>query len=139
MLEQAYAQRADLRSEEARVAAAAQAVRVARSGRWPTVSLTTGYGTSYTSASDFGLTDQFDQRRGGSVSLGFSIPLFDRGTTRAATRRAELEADSARIAFESRRNEVGLDVRRAHLDFRAARSSNCHRRVRLTCRRRVHW
>lgn len=121
MLEQAYAQRADLRSEEARVAAAAQAVRVARSGRWPTVSLTTDYGTSYTSASDFGLTDQFDQRRGGSVSLGFSIPLFDRGTTRAATRRAELEADSARIAFESRRNEVGLDVRRAHLDFRAAR------------------
>jgi outer membrane protein len=121
MLTAAYAQRVDLQSESARVAAAEQAIRVAGAGRWPSVALTTSYGTNYNSASDFGLADQFDQRRGGSVSLGFSIPLFDGGVTRAAMRRAELEADDARLALESRRNEVGLDVRRAHLDFLAAR------------------
>jgi outer membrane protein len=121
MLAAAYAQRADLHSEASRVAAAQEAIRIAGSGRWPTVSLTSGYGTNYTSASDFGLTEQFDQRRGGSLSLGFSIPLFDRGATSADIRRAELAADNARLALESRRNEVGLDVRRAHLDFRAAR------------------
>jgi outer membrane protein len=121
MLASAYAQRADLKAEERRVAAAEQGMTIARSGRWPTVALTAGYGTSYTSASDFGIGDQFDQRRGGSVSLGFTIPLFDRGATSASIRRAEIEADNARLAFESRRHEVGLDVRRAHLDYAAAR------------------
>jgi outer membrane protein len=121
MLADAYAQRADLKSEESRVAAAEEAVRVAGSGRWPSISLTTSYGTNYNSASDFGLSEQFDQRRGGSVGLGLSIPLFDRRETRNAIRRAEVEADNARLALESRRNDVGLDVRRAHLDYRAAR------------------
>jgi outer membrane protein len=121
MLADAYAQRADLQSEETRLAAAVEAIRVAGSGRWPSISLTTSYGTNYNSASDFGLSEQFDQRRGGSVGLGFSIPLFDGGQTRNAIRRAEVEADTARLALETRRNEVGLDVRRAHLDYRAAR------------------
>jgi outer membrane protein len=121
MLASAYAQRADLEAEERRVSAAEQGMTIARSGRWPTVSLSAGYGTSYTSASDFGISDQFDQRRGGSVNLGFSIPLFDRGATSAAIRRAEIETDSARIALDARRREVGLDVRRAHLDYSAAR------------------
>jgi outer membrane protein len=121
MLTTAYAHRADLEAEERRVAAAEQGMTIARSGRWPTVALTAGYGTSYTSASDFGIGDQFDQRRGGSVGLGFTIPLFDRGATSASIRRAEIEADNARLALESRRTEVGLDVRRAHLDYAAAR------------------
>jgi outer membrane protein len=121
MLAAAYAQRTDLQAESTRVAAAEQGIRVAGAGRWPSVALTTSYGTNYNSASEFDLADQFDQRRGGSVSLGFSIPLFDGGVTRAALRRAELEVDDARLALENRRNEVGLDVRRAHLDFLAAR------------------
>jgi outer membrane protein len=121
MLTSAYAQRADLKAEERRVAAAEQAMTIARSGRWPTVSLSAGYGTSYTSASDFDISDQFDQRRGGSVTLGFTIPLFDRGATSAAIRRAEIEADNARLALDTRRKEVGLDIRRAHLDYLAAR------------------
>lgn len=121
MLTSAYAQRADLKAEERRVEAAEQGMTVARSGRWPTVSLTAGYGSSYTSASDFGISDQFDQRRGGSVNLGITIPLFDRGATSAAIRRAELEADNARVVLDARRHEVGLDVRRAHFDYLAAR------------------
>jgi outer membrane protein len=121
MLAVAYEQRADLEADERRVESAEQAVRVARSSRWPTVSLSTGYGSSYTNQSDFDLLDQFDQRRGGSLTLGFTLPLFDRGATSAATRRAELDVESARLALETRRKEVGLDVRRAELSFRAAR------------------
>jgi len=121
MLHTAYARRADLRAEEQRTAATAEGIRIARSTRWPSVSLSTGYSTSYTSASGFDVLDQFDQRRGGSVSLGVSLPIFNRGSTRAAVRRAELEADSAQIALETARQAVGLEVRRAYQDLRAAR------------------
>jgi outer membrane protein len=121
MLASAYAQRIDLRAEETRVEAARQAVRVAKSGRWPIVSLSSSYGSNYTDQSDFGLLDQFDQRRGGSIGLGFAVPLFDRGDTRAAIRRAELQADSAEVALDTHRHQVGLDVRTAYQDFRTAR------------------
>jgi outer membrane protein len=121
MLENAYAKRADLRAEENRLEAADQAVRVARGARWPTLALSAGYGTNYTSASDFDWQEQFDQRRGGSLNLSVSVPIFNRGATRAAIRRAQLQAESARLDLETRRLDVGLEVRRAYLDFLAAR------------------
>lgn len=121
MLASAYAQRADLRAEEDRLEAAGQGIRIAKSARWPTISLGTDYGTNYTSAADFSVSDQFDQRRGGAVGLSFTVPIFNRGNTTAAVRRAELEADNAQIALDALRTQVGLDVRRAYLDFNAAR------------------
>jgi outer membrane protein len=116
----ASAQRIDLRAEQARVDAADQNVKVARSNRWPTVSLNGGYSSAYSSASPFGFADQLDQRRGGSVSLGVSVPIFDRSVTSNATRRAEIQADNERLALENLQQDVALQVRRAHLDFQAA-------------------
>jgi len=121
MLASAYSQRDDLSAEQVRVEAADQDVRIAKSSRWPVVSLSTSYSSSYTSASDFDFQEQLDQRRGGSVNLNFTLPLFDRGDTRVAIRRAELEADSARLALEATRHNVGVEVRTAYQDFRAAR------------------
>jgi outer membrane protein len=120
LLTRAYAQRADIVAGKARVDAAAQNVRVARSGHWPTVSLSAGYDTAYTSAADLPFSDQIDQRRGGSIGLGISIPIFDRGSASAATRRAEIQQQSAQVDLDSLQNDVGLQVRRAHLDLEAA-------------------
>jgi outer membrane protein len=120
LLTRASAQRIDLDAEQARVDAAQQAVRIARSNRWPTVSLSAGYSSAYNSASPFSFSDQLDQRRGGSVGIGVSVPLFDRGSTSAATRRAEIQADNANLSLISLQQEVGLQVRRVYLDFRAA-------------------
>jgi outer membrane protein len=116
----ASAQRIDLKAEQARVEAADQNVRVARSNRWPTVSLNGGYSSAYSSASPFDFSEQINQRRGGSVSLGVSVPIFDRAATSNATRRAEIQADNERLVLESLQQDVALQVRRAHLDFLAA-------------------
>lgn len=118
--QRASTQRIDLAAEQARVEAADQTVKVARSNRWPTVSLNGGYSSAYTSASPFDFADQLNQRRGGSVGLGVSVPLFDRGVTSNATRRAEIQADNERLAQENLQQDVALQVRRAHLDFQAA-------------------
>jgi outer membrane protein len=122
LLARALTQRVDIDAEEARQDAADQAIRAARASYWPSISLGLGYNTGYSSASDFAFTDQLDQRRGGSLTLGLSIPLFDRGSTQLATQRAEIQADNARLALETARQQAGLEVRRAYLDFQSARA-----------------
>jgi outer membrane protein len=122
LLRVAFEQRADLEADENRVLAAEQGVRAARASSLPSLSLNAGYNTAYTSAAELGFMDQLDQRRGGSIGLGVSLPFFDRGSTRISTERARISLDNARISAETRQQEVGVQVRRAHLDFQAAQA-----------------
>lgn len=121
LLDRAYAARADLDAQESRVEAAEQGVKAASASRWPTVSLGVGYNSNYTTSNDLAFVDQLDQQRGGSISIGISIPLFDRGSSSIAAERAEIAADNARLALETRRQQVALEVHRALLDFEAAK------------------
>ncbi|HYH80073.1 MAG TPA: TolC family protein [Longimicrobium sp.] len=120
LMEQAFARRVDLGARQTELEAAAQGVRAAQASRLPTVSVSAGYNTSLNSGADAGLFDQLNQRQGGSVSVGVSLPLFDRGSASAETQRARIAQDNARIALENQRQQVGLEVRRAWLDFAAA-------------------
>jgi outer membrane protein len=122
LVTRALERRPDLAALSSREEAARQAVRAAEAARLPTVTLSAGYNTAFSSASDLAFADQLDQRRGGSVSLGVSIPLFDRGSASAATQRAEIQVENARINLETQRNEVALQVRRAYLDHQAAQA-----------------
>jgi outer membrane protein len=120
LMVRAYTLRADIDADEARVGAAEQDVKAAQASKWPTVSLSLGYNTAFSSASDLSLADQINQRRGGSIGIGVSIPLFDRGSSDLATQRAQIQADNARLGLQQQRQEVALEVRRAYLDHRAA-------------------
>jgi outer membrane protein len=121
LLARAYANRSDLTAASSRVNAASQGLRAASAARWPSLALTAGYSSSYNSAAGLSLADQLDQRRGGSVALQVSIPLFDNGQTGLATERARIDQENAAIALDAQRRTVGLDVRRAYLDYDAAR------------------
>ena len=120
LLDRAFAQRPDLGANASRVDAAEQDVKAAGASKWPTISLTGGYNSGVSSANDASFLDQLNQRRGGSVGIGISIPLFDRGATQAATQRAQIQADNAQLALETQRQQVALEVRRAYLDYEAA-------------------
>jgi outer membrane protein len=120
LVARAYAQRSDIDADEARLGAAEQDVNAAKASRWPTISLSAGYNTALSSASDLSVADQLNQRRGGSIGIGVSIPLFDRGSADLATQRAQIQAENARLALEQQRQQVAVDVRRAYLDHRAA-------------------
>ena len=121
LLARALAQRIDVDADEARQAAAQQAIRAGKATLWPAISLRAGYNTGFSSANELSFSDQLDQRRGGSVAIGVSIPLFDRGSTGLAAQRAQIQADNARVTLDAQRQEVGVQVRRAYLDFNAAR------------------
>ena len=121
LLTRALAQRSDLFAQQALVSAASQSVKAAKGARWPTLSLSAGYNSAYNSATNLGFYDQLDQRRGGSLSLGFSIPLWDRGAADVATQRAQIAEDNARLDLKDRQQQIGLEVRRAYLDYEAAK------------------
>lgn len=121
LLAHAFAGRVDLQAQQARSTAADQGIGVARAAYWPTVSLDMGYGSAYTDASAVGFSDQLDAQRGGSVSINIEIPIFDRGAARSAVRRAQLQALSERVAADEVREQIGLEVRQAYLDYQSAR------------------
>lgn len=120
LLAKAYASRVDLSAQQTRVDAASQDVRAANAGKLPTISVTGGYNTSYNTANNLSLSDQLDQRRGGSVGIGISIPIFDRGAASLATQRAQIQADNERLTLEAQKQDVALQVRKAYLDEKAA-------------------
>ena len=117
----AYTNRADLAAQSARVEAAGQDVKVASASKLPTISLTGSYSTAYSSATDLSLSNQLDQRRGGGIGIGVSIPLFDRGSSSAAEQKAEIAQSNAQLALSQQRQATALDVRRAYLDFTSAK------------------
>lgn len=121
LIARAYNHRSDLDAQQARAAAAAQDVRAAKAARLPTISVTGSYSSAYSSASELSLANQLDQRRGGSVGIGISIPLFDRGAASVAEQKAQLAEDNARLALDNQKQQIALDVRRAYLDQASAR------------------
>jgi outer membrane protein len=116
----AHARRADVGAAKDRLAAAGQDARAARGGRLPSLSASFSYGTNYTSASDSGVLNQFNQRRGGGASLNFSLPVFDRGAVRLNEQRAAVAEDNARLALLNQERTAALDVRRAWITVRSA-------------------
>jgi len=121
LLTRAFTSRSDLAAEQTRVDAAAVSTKAASSGRLPTVSLSTSYNASYNSALANALGNQLDQSRGGSMSVGVSFPLFDRGATSVAVQQAKIQEDNARIQLADQKQSVALDVRRAYLALETSR------------------
>jgi outer membrane protein len=119
LMTQALQKRVDISATEKRVAAAEQGVKAAAATRWPSVSLNAGYNTGANSTSDLGIFDQFNQRRGGSIGLGFSIPIFDRYASAGNTERAKLQLDNQKLALDNLRQTIALQVKQAVLDLQS--------------------
>jgi outer membrane protein len=120
LVDKALTNRSDLDAQELRVEAADQGVRAAEASKWPSISLSAGYNTAYNSATDAPLADQLNERRGGSIGIGISIPLFDRGATSVAAQRAQIQEENARLELQKQRQQVSYDIRRAYLDYKAS-------------------
>jgi len=121
LISAAWAQRADLRAEQLRVQAAQREVDIARGTHLPTVSGSAGYSSGYNSAADGSFFTQLNQRRGGSFGVGVSVPIFDRGAANIATQRALIGLENELLTLRDLGQSVALDVRRAFLDYNAAK------------------
>ncbi|MEX2569951.1 MAG: TolC family protein [Gemmatimonadota bacterium] len=116
---QAYAQRPDLTAAELQLNSAEQGVRIANASRWPTLSLSLGYGATFNSRDEFGFVDQLDRGHGGSLQIGVSVPLLD-STTGITRERARIQVENAWIGLQNTRQVVAIEVRTAYLDLELA-------------------
>ena len=116
----AFNDRSDLTAAKIRVDAANEALKSSSSTRWPSISLSAGYNTAYTSLTDASFSTQLNQRKGGSLGLSLSVPLFDRGASKVASQQASISLSNARLVNDRQRQTVALEVRRAFLDYQSA-------------------
>lgn len=116
----ALSQRADYVAAQSLLAASEQSVRIARASYWPSISLSASYSSNFSSLDESAFFDQLDSRRGGSMGLSFSIPIFDRLNTRSAAERARIQVENSRLNLETLRQSVAVQVRTAMLDLRSA-------------------
>ena len=79
-----------------------------------------GYNTNGRFGQPITVADQFEQNRGGSVSLSLSVPILDRGQTRIARTRASIQEENAQLTLAQTRQRVALDVRTAWYNIRSA-------------------
>jgi outer membrane protein len=119
----ALRQRADIRAQLFRVQAAESEVAIARGGRLPVVSASAGLGSDFSTAGDQGFLQQIDARRGGSVGIGVSVPIFDRGAVSIARQRAQVFLENELLTLRDAEQSVALEVRRAYLDYVAAQEA----------------
>ncbi len=117
----ALAQRADVQAQILRVEAAKREILVAEGGRLPVVSANGGYSSGFNSAADGSFGNQLNQRRGGSLGVGVSIPILDRGAASIARQRAQIQLENETLSLRDVEQTVALEVRRAFLDYEVAK------------------
>ena len=116
----AYAQRAEIQAQTLRVQAAEREIRIAEGGRFPLVTGSAGYSSGFNSENDGTFLTQLNQRRGGSIGVGVSVPIFDRGAVSIARQRAQVLLENEQISLRDQEQAVAVEVRRAYLDYVSA-------------------
>jgi len=110
----ALALRPDLTAEQQNIVANRENVRAARLGNFPNVNGNAAYGTTSTDSSGGSF------RNAGSVGLALSIPIYDRGQTKALTAQAQGQLDRALAQLQVAQQGVQLNVRTALVNLVAA-------------------
>jgi outer membrane protein len=116
----ALERRAEIQAQLHRVRAAETEVAIARGGRLPVVTGSAGLSSQFATGNERSVLTQLDARRGASVGVGVSVPIFDRGAVSIARQRAQVLLENELLTLRDQEQTVALEVRRAFLDYTAA-------------------
>lgn len=121
----AFASRDDLAAQEARIRAAQQGIRVAKSVYWPRVGLGGSYRSNYSPNDPMNrsFADQLEGNRGNSLGFTISYPLFNNFSRSTQVQQAEVQYRNAMLEMESLKQNAALQVRQGYLEYEAARKS----------------
>ena len=97
--DQAAEQRPHIHAERLRLQSSENAIGIARSQLYPSLSLRGGYGTGIYSSMNVGFWPQFRQNSSEFVGVSLSIPIFNRRTVRGNIRTAQLSAQRQQLAL----------------------------------------
>jgi outer membrane protein len=114
----ATASRVDLEAQRARIVAAKEDIKVARSGRLPVLTASAGIRSGYSSRGGGGFGDQFGKYQP-EVSGGLAVilPIFDRKRTETNLIRSRLLLRQEELIMEDLMQIAEIDLFQAMLDF----------------------
>ena len=123
----AFDLRKDLRALDSSIRGAREGIRLAKSSRYPTLTLTGSGSTSFSSLRIDPLTrekepfsDQIRDNRAGSVGLSLNIPIFNRLFTKTSIEQAQVRFSNLNLDRQNLEQNVSLEVRQAYLDYATA-------------------
>ena len=82
----------------------------------PSLNVTAGYGTYYSSAADGAFRTQLDENRNPSLSVQLTIPVFDALQRASQARKSRLALEKSRLEAENVRIQVEEEIRSATIE-----------------------
>ena len=113
----------EIKSAEMAVESWARAIKIARSGYYPSVALAAGLSSSYYRFSDMenlSFRNQMKNNLQKTVYLSLRIPLFDRFNTKNAVRSAAKNQEESRIIREQSCKRLYKEIQKAYYDALSA-------------------
>jgi outer membrane protein TolC len=110
----AIALRPDLTAQQQNVVSLRENLRAAKLGSFPSLNGSGSYGTSSTDASGGTF------RNSGSIGVALTVPIYDRGVTRAQTAQAQGQLDNGVAQLQIAQQGIQLNVRQALVNLVAA-------------------
>ncbi len=109
-------------------------LQIARTAYWPTLSLSVGYGSSYSDARQkmfqntdgtyryetYSFFEQYKDNASSYISLSLNIPIFGKLTTRKNVQRQKLAIRQAEYALRTTEKQVEKEITQALIDARTA-------------------
>lgn len=126
--------RPEYRSAEAGVEVARRNLQIARSSYYPTLSLSAGYGTSYSGARQKAVQNpdgtyryeaypffrQYLDNGSSYISLSLNIPIFSGMSTRNSVRRAKNASLDAQYALQTVRKQLSREYEQALIEYQTS-------------------
>ena len=117
--------KAVIRGDETRIAAAERNVKVAKGGHSPSLNLSAGLGSNYYTTSGYthdSFGDQMDQNFNKYINLSLHIPVFNRFATRNEVRIARTQVDNLNLQLDADKKALYKEVQQAYYNAVAAES-----------------
>lgn len=128
--EAALAARPEVKSSELSVEQSKLATKIARTGYYPTVSLTGSLGDSHMTGSTTTFGQQMRNNFNAQVGVSLSIPIFDNRKTKSAVERAKVAETTAELSLQDTRKNLyktvetyWLNATNSQAKYLAARSN----------------
>lgn len=126
--------RPEIKAAEINIAIAQQDLKIAKASYYPTISMTVGYGSSFSDArykmlpnidgtykqERYPFLEQYKDNANSYVSVSLNFPIFNRLTTRKNVQRQKIAIQQAEYALQQARKQVSKEITQALIDTKAA-------------------
>ncbi len=124
IFQEAVSVRPEIQSEQMRLRAADNSIKIAQAGYYPTLSFSAGMGTNYYTTSGFhsdGFSTQLKNNFSQYLGFSLSVPIFNRLQTRNNVRSARVDRLNQQLQLDNARKTLYKEIQQACYNTIAAR------------------